>query len=117
MSKNFSIDLVEFPAGSPEELKEATAFYSAVFGWKFKEWGPTYRDTQDSGVAAGFNAGAAEGRQKMPLAVIYADDVDAALEKVQQAGAVIVQPLTEFPGGRRFHFADPAGNEVAVWGK
>lgn len=117
MSKNFTIDLVEFPAKSAEELQKATSFYHEVFGWNFKEWGGEYSDTQDSGVPAGINASDPATRQKMPLAVIYADDLDQTLEKVRQSGAKIVQEIAPFPGGRRFHFADPAGNEVAVWGK
>jgi predicted enzyme related to lactoylglutathione lyase len=117
MSQNFTIDLVEFPANSPEDLQKATTFYHEVFGWNFKEWGDEYSDTHDSGVASGFNTGDPDTRQTMPLAVIYADDLDAAAKKVRNAGATIIHEIYSFPGGRRFHFADPAGNELAIWGK
>lgn len=112
MSKNNQIDLIEFPANSAEELKAARAFFSDVFGWSFKDWGDEYVDTEDSGVATGINAAAPPAK---PLAVIYAENLEATKDKIVKTGGTITQDTFSFPGGRRFHFKDPAGNELAVW--
>ena len=114
MSKNNQIDLIEFPFASPEELKTVSRFFNTVFGWQFKEWGDTYYDTHHSGVTAGLNASTTK-EQTMPLAVIYADDLEATKDKVVKAGDKVTHPITAFPGGRRFAFTDPAGNQLAVW--
>jgi predicted enzyme related to lactoylglutathione lyase len=116
MPKPNTIDLIEFPAKDPEELQKVTAFFSDVFGWRFKEWGEGYQDTQDSGLAAGFNS-MEPNKQTMPLTVIYTDDIDATKAKVIQAGGRVIVDTYPFPGGKRFHFTDPAGNELAVWSK
>ncbi|MEU9831358.1 VOC family protein [Streptosporangium sp. NPDC048047] len=114
MSHFNHIDLVEFPAESVEQLQAAKEFFGQVFGWKFQDWGDHYADTADSGVSSGLiaNAGA---RSRMPLAVVHVDDLEAAYEKVTGAGGTIVKEIFSFPGGRRFHFRDPAGNELAAW--
>lgn len=114
MPKPNTIDLIEFPTKDPEELNKVTAFFGQVFNWQFKDWGDGYKDTQDGGLAAGFN-GTPANKQTMPLTVIYTDDLDAVKAKVVQAGGTIIIDTYAFPGGRRFHFADPAGNELAVW--
>ncbi len=115
MSTNNHIDLIEFPAASPEEMKKSVTFYEQTFGWTFKDWGGQYSDTQDSGVACGINASDPAKRQSMPMAVIYATDLEATKEKIVKTGGSIIQDIYSFPGGRRFHFKDPAGNELAVW--
>lgn len=109
-----TIDLIEFPAKNPEELKAVTNFFTQAFNWQFKDWGDGYKDTHNSGLTAGFN-GTDTNKQTMPLTVIYTDDLDATKSKVVQAGGTIIIDTYSFPGGRRFHFADPAGNELAVW--
>lgn len=114
MSKHNQIDLIEFPAESPEQLAATTKFFSEVFGWNYTNYGPEYSDTPDSGVMSGVNATGGEG-SKMPLAVIYSSDLDVTKEKVTAAGGKITIDTYSFPGGRRFHFTDPAGNELAVW--
>jgi predicted enzyme related to lactoylglutathione lyase len=114
MSTNNHIDLIEFPAKSAEELKAVAEFFSTVFGWKYKDWGGVYSDTSDSGVMSGVNA-TEPAKQKMPLAVIYAKDLEATKEHVLAADGKILVDIYPFPGGRRFHFTDPAGNELAVW--
>lgn len=115
MPTNNQIDLIEFPAADAETLKASRAFYEAVFGWSFTDYGE-YFDTADSGVVMGINGVAAdEHRQKMPLAVLYATDLEAARATVEASGGTILHEIYGFPGGRRFHFADPAGNELAVW--
>lgn len=114
MSKNNQIDLIEFPAKSADEVKTMTKFFNEVFGWNFKDWGDEYKDTPDSGLTAGIN-GSKEKEQTMPLAVIYADDLEATKNKITAAGGKITFDIAAFPGGRRFAFTDPAGNQLAVW--
>lgn len=114
MSTNNHIDLVEFPASSPEEVKAVSAFFADVFGWQFKEWGPEYSDTHDSGVAAGIN-GSTTKEQSAPLTVIYAEELEATKDKIVAAGGTVTHDISAFPGGRRFAFTDPAGNQLAVW--
>jgi uncharacterized protein len=105
------IDYVEFCA---PDLAVVKAFYAQVFGWVFQEWGDDYVDFKGAGLAGGFR------REEAPMAggtlvVIYAEDLAAAQARVEQAGGTISRPIFEFPGGRRFHFLDPSGNELAVW--
>jgi uncharacterized protein len=114
LSIHHQIDLVEFPASSPEEAKAVSVFFATAFGWEFKEWGPEYLDTHDSGVVAGINGGSTK-EQTMPLAVVYSDDLEATEGRVEAAGGEVTHPITAFPGGRRFAFTDPAGNQLAVW--
>lgn len=115
MSKNNKIDLIEFPANSAEEVARTSKFFNEVFGWDFKDWGGLYADSPDSGVISGINATDAAQRQTMPMAVIYCKDLEAAREKVISAGGKIVQDISAFPGGRRFQFLEPSGNELGVW--
>lgn len=114
MKQNNHIDLVEFPASSPEELEAVAQFFSSVFGWQFKNWADTYRDTHDSGVAAGINASTTK-EQTMPLAVIYVENLEATETQITKSGGKLTHPIAPFPGGRRFTFTDPAGNQMAVW--
>lgn len=114
MSTPNHIDLIEFPAGSNEELAASKTFFTNVFGWKFQDWGEDYADTKDSGTSAGIIADAS-GRASMPLTVVYVEDLEVARGKVIEAGGVITKEIFSFPGGRRFHFREPAGNELAVW--
>ncbi len=107
------IDYIELPMTDPEATK---AFYSAAFGWVFTEWGPDYLSFSEAGVEGGFNreAGVAPARPGI-LVVLYASDLEAARDLVEAAGGEIVKDIFDFPGGRRFHFRDPNGNELAVW--
>lgn len=110
------INYIEFTTTSTEGAKK---FYSTVFGWSFKDWGPDYIDCNaaSSGIAIGFAKGAAvqEQPKSAPLAVIYSADLKATEEAIVAAGGEIVVPTFEFPGGRRFHFSDGLGNVLAVW--
>jgi uncharacterized protein len=108
------IDYVEFPAA---DLAAQEHFFRAVFGWEFTAYGPDYSAFAASGIAGGFyrapltsqtSAGAA-------LVVIYSQSLEATQMAVQNQGGRIVTDVFSFPGGRRFHFADPCGNEWAVW--
>lgn len=113
MPEHNHIDLVEFPVSNGADLAATRTFYEAAFAWRFTDYG-AYLDTSDSGVTAGFNAVDDETLQRQPLAVLYVDDIEAARERVTDAGGIIRHDIYEFPGGRRFHFVDPAGNELAV---
>jgi hypothetical protein len=106
------IDYIEFPATDISATKQ---FYTAVFGWTFEDYGPDYTAFSDGRLAGGFTTAipVAQGA----LTVIYAEDLEAMESKVKSAGAAIVKPIFPFPGGRRFHFTDPNGNELAVWTK
>jgi len=103
------IDYVELPAG---DMAQSQTFYSEAFGWSFVDYGPTYAAFAE-GVDGGFQSDAPE-RTKAPLVVLYAVDLEATLARVQASGGEIVKPIFAFPGGRRFHFRDPCGNELAV---
>jgi uncharacterized protein len=115
MPQHNQIDLIEFPVAGADELRAVRAFYEGAFGWSFTEYGDEYVDTAGSGLTAGFNATGGETQQRMPLTVLYVDDLEAARTRVTDAGGTIVHDIYAFPGGRRFHFADPSGNELAIW--
>jgi predicted enzyme related to lactoylglutathione lyase len=101
------------------DIEKSKKFYSTVFGWSFKDWGPDYIDCNavSSGIAIGFAKGAtlAEQPKSAPLTVLYSSDLKATEEAIVAAGGSIVVPVFEFPGGRRFHFSDGAGNVLGVW--
>jgi predicted enzyme related to lactoylglutathione lyase len=110
MRENGKIDYVEMPAG---DLPTTKAFYGAAFGWTFTDYGPEYA-AMSEGLDGGFYADPADAVAK-PLVILYATDLEAMEAKITAAGGTIVRPAFSFPGGRRFHFADPSGNELAVW--
>ena len=112
MREDGKIDYVEMPGG---ELPATKAFYAAAFGWTFVDYGPGYA-AYNEGLDGGFDAAPAdEGGASKPLVILYAHDLEAMLARVQAAGGSVTVPIFSFPGGRRFHFRDPAGNELAVW--
>jgi predicted enzyme related to lactoylglutathione lyase len=108
--RNNRIDYIEFSAPTPEALAHARKIYGDAFSWEYKGWGPAYADTQDSGVPSGIGVS-----NQPPLPVIYFADLEDARSRVLKAGGTLVKDIFGFPGGRRFHFKDPAGNELAVW--
>lgn len=110
MRQDGKVDYVELPGG---EVRAVKAFYGEAFGWRFTDYGPEYA-AFDEGLEGGFHAGQDAAAQK-PLVILYAHDLEAMESKVRAAGGTITKPIFSFPGGRRFHFADPAGNELAVW--
>ena len=110
MREDGKIDYVELPGG---DLIATKRFYQAAFGWKFTDYGPSYAAFEE-GLDGGFDADAA-AQTSQPLVVLYAYDLEAMAAKVQASGGAIVKPIFSFPGGRRFHFRDPSGNEMAVW--
>lgn len=105
------IDYLELPA---LDIAATKRFYSNIFGWTFTDYGPRYSSFSDGRLDGGFTMdGAAPSRGA--LIVIYARDLGAVQEKIRQAGGKIVKETFSFPGGSRFHFSDPSGNELAVW--
>ena len=112
--KENHIDYVEFPAKSADALASVKRFYKEVFRWSFQDWGHHYSDTKDSGIASGFSADASH-RPSVPLVVLFAADLEAAKERVIKAGGTISKDIVSFPGGRRFQYIDPAGNQLGVW--
>jgi predicted enzyme related to lactoylglutathione lyase len=105
------IDYVEF---STTDLARTKSFYSGVFGWEFEDYGPKYAAFRDGRLNGGF-ALAESVPSGGPLVVIYAINLDALEKSVKSAGGRITKETFSFPGGHRFHFADPDGNELAVW--
>ncbi|MFC3852036.1 VOC family protein [Salinispirillum marinum] len=108
------INYIEIPASNLEGTKQ---FFADAFGWTFEDYGPDYAAIIDAGLDGGFFRSelVAHTATGSALVVLRSVDLEASLEKVQQAGGDILQPIFSFPGGRRFHFTDPSGNEYAVW--
>lgn len=105
------LNYVELPVGDTAGSK---AFFEKAFGWSLTAFGPDYAATVGQGSDIGLNGDPAEA-SKAPLAIIEVDDLEAALSSVEAAGGDIVRPIFAFPGGRRFHFREPSGNELAVY--
>lgn len=111
--QNNTINYIELPM---TDLAATKAFYGDVFGWRFTDWGPDYISFDGAGIDGGFN-GTGDAATAAPgtLVVLYADKLQHTLQAVEKAGGEIVKPIYPFPGGARFHFKDPNGNELAVW--
>jgi uncharacterized protein len=110
--KNHKINYVEF---ATTDIKQAKQFYTQVFGWSFEDWGPDYIcfSSGGAGIDGGFRSG--EAPIGSPLVVLYATDLLKTQQAIIAAGGTITVPTFDFPGGRRFHFSDGAGNGLAVW--
>jgi predicted enzyme related to lactoylglutathione lyase len=109
MREDGKVDYVELPG---VELPKVKSFYTTAFGWSFTDYGPLYAAFTE-GLDGGFDASAQASPK--PLVVLYARDLEAMEAKVRAAGGTITKAIFSFPGGRRFQFRDPAGNELAVW--
>jgi uncharacterized protein len=105
------IDYVEFDVA---DVARAKKFYGDAFGWSFKDFGPDYCEFADGRLTGGFAVGQPRGPGG-PLVILYVNDLADAQRRVEAAGGRIVKPVYDFPGGRRFHFADPDGYQLAVW--
>jgi predicted enzyme related to lactoylglutathione lyase len=105
------VDYIEFPA---VDIARTKAFYVRVFGWKFTDYGPDHTSFEDGRLSGGFQKqdNVTSGG---PLVVIYAVDLAGMAAQVRAEGCTIVKEIFPFPGGRRFHFTDPSGNELAAW--
>ena len=114
MPTDQKINYLELPA---RDLDAVEVFYAAAFQWAFTAYGPDYRAFTDGVMDGGFYRADAESitAHGAALIVLYADDLEATQATVERCGGTILKPVFPFPGGRRFHFADPNGNELAVW--
>lgn len=114
MNPHEKINYVEFPA---TDLAAVKAFFSQVFDWQFTDYGPEYSAFSNAGLDGGFfKASLASSTQTgAALIVFYSQDLAATEAKISAANGNIIKPIFSFPGGRRFHFTDPCGNEYAVW--
>jgi len=106
------IDYVEIPVPN---LQKARAFFSALFGWSFEEWGDEYMSFHDGQMDGGFRLAKEPAPTTGVLVIFYSADLERDLQRVQDLGAKISAPIFSFPGGRRFHFIDPTGVEYAIW--
>jgi predicted enzyme related to lactoylglutathione lyase len=112
MHRHHAIDYIEFPVG---DVAISKRFYAAAFGWAFTDYGPDYAGIRGvDGEVGGFRKDSVVA-QGGPLVVLYSSDLQASLDAVRSAGGSVVKEPFGFPGGRRFHFLDPSGNELAVW--
>jgi uncharacterized protein len=114
MNEHEKINYVEFPAKNIEAVKD---FFIAAFGWSFTDYGPEYTAFSNQGLDGGFFQSdlSVSTENGSALIVFYSKDLEQTRAKIEGAGGSIVKPIFAFPGGRRFHFADPNGNEYAVW--
>ena len=114
MHQHEKINYVEFPA---RDLEKAKAFFTAVFNWSFTDFGPEYTAFVNEGLDGGFfkSDNVVSVSSGSALIVFFSESLDQTLAKVEANGGEIIQAIVDFPGGRRFHFTDPNGNEYAVW--
>lgn len=114
MPADQKVDYIEFPCA---DLDAVQSFYEQAFAWEFTDYGPEYRSFTDGKIDGGFRRADLNSSTKngAALVILYAEDLEATRDKVVASGGAIVQDIFSFPGGRRFHFADPNNNELAVW--
>lgn len=114
MNMHESINYVEFPSGNLPATKE---FFKKVFGWSFQDYGPEYTAFTNSGLDGGFfkSDKYSSTENGSALIVLYSNDLEVTETKIRDAGGEIIKPIYSFPGGRRVHFSEPGGNELAVW--
>lgn len=114
MPAHEKIDYVEYPT---RDLPASKAFFQAAFGWHFTDYGPDYAAFAGEGLDGGFFSAEMSARSEngSALIVFYSARLEETLHKIEAAGGKIVKPIFAFPGGRRFHFVEPGGNEFAVW--
>ncbi len=114
MNQHEKINYLEFPA---QNIPATKAFFKTVFGWQFEDFGPNYSAFSNQGMDGGFFKSDQQAliRNGSALVIFYSRDLEHTQAKIEQAGGIITQAIFEFPGGRRFHFTEPSGNELAVW--
>lgn len=114
MKSHQVINYLEFPA---RDLEATKAFFTSVFGWGFTDYGPDYTAFSEASVDGGFYRAELSSKpdEGAALTVFFSDDLEATQAAIEAAGGTTVKPIFEFPGGRRFHFCEPSGNEFAVW--
>lgn len=111
MTPNNCINYIEFRA---KDLSEIKRFYTACFNWKFTDYGPNYTSFSNSGIAGGFEQSDVEVKNGA-LIVIHHNELETVRETITQNGGKITVDIFSFPGGKRFQFTDPSGNELSVW--
>jgi predicted enzyme related to lactoylglutathione lyase len=114
MNVHEKINYIEFPSN---DLIETKRFFKQVFGWSFQDFGPDYAAFDNQGIDGGFfkadmHSSTSNGAA---LIIFYSQDLEATMNKIKPAGGTIIKQIYSFPGGRRFHFTEPGGNEFAVW--
>jgi predicted enzyme related to lactoylglutathione lyase len=114
MNKHEKINYVEFPA---KDIEAAKTFFSKAFGWSFVDYGPEYTAFTDEGLDGGFfkSDQSVSTDNGSALIIFYSKELENTQSKIEKSGGSIIKPIFSFPGGRRFHFSDPNGNEYAVW--
>ena len=114
MKQHEKINYVEFHS---RDLSATKAFFTAAFGWSFTDYGPDYCDFSGEGLDGGFffSETVLTADHGAPLIVFYSENLEASLQSVRASGGEISREIFDFPGGRRFHFLEPGGNELAVW--
>lgn len=112
MSAENQVDYIEIPV---TDLKRARDFFSSMFGWSFQEWGDDYMSFNDGRLDGGLRRAPEPAASPGVLLIFYSDNLERDVERVKALGAEISQEIFAFPGGRRFHFIDPVGNEYAIW--
>lgn len=113
-NQHHTLNYVEFAA---RDLTATKQFFSGVFGWTFEDYGADYSAFSGAGMNGGFFKAELAGTTEVgaALLVIFSNDLEQTLAQVIAAGGKVTKPIFSFPGGRRFHFAEPSGNELAVW--
>ena len=114
MNEHEKINYVEFPA---KDIEATKAFFKKVFGWSFEDYGPEYIAFSNEGIDGGFYKSelTVSTQNGSALIVFYSKALEKTQSKIMDVGGKIIKPIFSFPGGRRFHFSDPNGNEYAVW--
>ena len=114
MNKHEKINYIELAS---RDLAETKRFFTQVFDWSFQDYGPDYTAFTDQGIDGGFYRADLQSSSKTGSALIifYSKDLEATQARIENAGGTINKPIYSFPGGRRFHFCEPSGNEFAVW--
>ena len=111
--KKLQHEQVQYIEFLSRDLTRAKNFYTSCFGWKFTDYGPEYTAFEGAYVDGGFTIG--EPVNGTVLVILYSDDIESSKEKVIATGGTIVKDIFSFPGGKRFHFTDMDGYELAVW--
>ena len=114
MNEDAKINYIELPA---EDIAKVKDFYVSAFGWSFVDYGEDYCAFNDGNMDGGFYRSPlrSDSANGAALVVLYADNLEATMKQVVDAGGDLLKPIFPFPGGRRFHFLDPNRNELAVW--
>ena len=112
-SLQHGFNYIELPSTDNTAMK---AFYAGAFNWTFQDWGDTYVAIHGAGVEGGFDQDSdRKPTDQGALVILFSEDLEASEAAVKAAGGNVSIPIYSFPGGRRFHFKDPSGNELAIW--